>query len=194
MTTEAYPLQWPEGWPKSKYREDARFKTTFAKARDELFNEIRLLGGTLPVLSTNVELRRDGLPYANRIPSGSSGVAMYFTYKKKPMSFACDKYFRVQDNIQAIRKTIGALRGIERWGASDMLERAFTGFEALPDQTNGAWWAVLCVPQNATRDEVESAYKQRRKAAHPDKCAGSHDQFIAVQEAWQQYRIEDGII
>ncbi len=52
------------------------------------------------------------------------------------------------DNIQAIRKTIEAMRGLERWGVSDMLQRTFSGFKALPDQTGigkEAWWIVFWV-------------------------------------------------
>ena len=39
-------------------------------------------------------------------------AAVYFTYKQKPMCFACDKWDQVHDNIYAIGKTIKALRGI----------------------------------------------------------------------------------
>jgi hypothetical protein len=103
------------------------------------------------------------------------------------MTFACDRWGRVKDNIQAVRKTIEALRGIERWGASDMIERAFTGFAALPDQTNGAWWAVLGVAPDAPAPLIEAAYKAKRSAAHPDKPGGSHDEFVRVTEAWNNY-------
>jgi hypothetical protein len=48
------------------------------------------------------------------------------------MCFACDRWDSVADNVQAIRKTIEALRGIERWGTGDMVQRAFAGFVALP--------------------------------------------------------------
>ena len=186
MTVEAYPLQWPAGWPITKYRENSRFKTTFAKARDTLFEEIRRLGGTMPVLSSNVELRRDGLPYANRIPHGSPGVAIYFDYKGQAKCFPRDKYLKVEDNIWALCKTIEALRGIERWGGSESLEAAFQGFEALPDQSNGSWWAVLGVHEKATPAEVDIAYRRARKNSHPDH-GGNDSQFNAVQQAWQQY-------
>ncbi len=185
---EAYPLQWPEGWPKARRREESRFKISFANARDELFYEIHRLGGSLPVLSTNVELRRDGLPYANRAPFGSPGVAVYFTRKKHQMCFACDKYYKIQDNIQAIRKTIEALRGIERWGASDMMERAFAGFEQLPDQSGGAWWAILGVSESAPASDVKEAYKRLRSEHHPDRPTGSNEQFDRIQKAWTEYQ------
>lgn len=191
MSAEAYPLHWPEGWPKitkNLYRDYARFNTTFAKARDGLFHEIELMGGRHVVLSTNVELRRDGLPYASRKEPDDPGVAVYFEYRGKPMVFACDRWIGVANNVQALRKTVEAIRGIERWGASDMMERAFAGFEALPDQSGGQWWAVLGVSEAASYDEVEAAFKARRRATHPDKPEGSHEQFIAVTQAWDEYR------
>jgi len=186
---EAYPLHWPDGWPKSRYREDSRFKTTFGKARDNLFKEIRMLGGTLPVLSTNVELRNDGLPYANRLPSGSPGASVYFSMKKNQMCFACDKYYRVQENIQAIRKTIEALRGIERWGASDMMERAFSGFAQLSDLSNSPWWQVLGVDKDDMHEAIKRAYQYARSSNHPDN-GGDSNEFDRVQKAWKQYNEE----
>lgn len=188
MNAQAYPLQWPNGWPRTRWRERSRFDTTFAKARDGLATELERMGARHVVLSTNIELRLDGQPYANRAQPGDPGVAVYFEYKKKPMTFACDRCDLIQDNIQAVRKTIEALRGIERWGASDMMERAFTGFTALPDQTNGAWWAVLGVAPDASREVVTAAYNRQRSASHPDKPGGSHDAFVAVTEAWSQYQ------
>lgn len=61
---EAYPLQWPAGKPRTSIPARSRFDVTFATARDELVREIQMLGGNLPVLSTNIPLKRDGLPYA----------------------------------------------------------------------------------------------------------------------------------
>ncbi len=85
MTTEAYPLSWPEGWKRTKQwrRAQAAFNTGFAKARDGIVHEIRLLNGTMLVLSTNHPLRRDGLPYASQAQPDDVGVAVYFQYKKQ---------------------------------------------------------------------------------------------------------------
>ncbi len=59
---DAYPLQWPTGRPRTKSPRGSRFETSFSTARDTLMAEIKMLSGTLPVLSTNIPLRRDGLP------------------------------------------------------------------------------------------------------------------------------------
>jgi len=58
---EAYPLQWPVGWKRTIYykRQRSKFDTTFGKARDNLLNEIRLLGGQNPIISSNIHLRLD---------------------------------------------------------------------------------------------------------------------------------------
>ena len=184
IMAEAYPLQWPAGWTRTSpgRRERGAFKTTFAKARDELMSEISRMGGRLPVLSSNLALRRDGLPYANQTRIDDPGIAVYFEHKGKPMCFACDRYSSIEGNTQAIRLTIAALRGIERWGASDMMERAFTGFAALEAPATG-WRSVL----DAT--DPEGSYRRLRAAAHPDR-GGDADQFQRVQRAWDDYQKE----
>ena len=190
MSVDAYPLCWPAGWPRIKRPEHGRFQTSFAKARDGLMEELRLMGAKNIVLSTNIELRRDGLPYANQRQPDDAGVAVYFQHKGMSMTFACDRWKKVEDNAQAIRKTIEALRGIERWGASDMMERAFSGFAALPHSASAnatTWWAVLGVTQGAGFDTVRAAYQQKRKSTHPDH-GGTTEQFQAVQQAWRQFQ------
>lgn len=171
MTAEAFPLAWPAGWSRAGKRKPAPFGMTMAGARDHLMSELRLMGARYPVLSSNVELRRDGLPYANQREPSDPGVAVYFEWHGKQMTFACDRWDKVRDNVRAIGKTIEALRGIERWGASDMMERAFSAFEALPAPEQ--WWQVLGVPQNASRDEIQRAYREKARTAHPD--AGGSD-------------------
>jgi hypothetical protein len=130
--TEAFPLAWPLGRPRTQYPSRSRFDTTQERAQRTLVEEVRRMGGSHLVISTNIKLRRDGLPYANRREPTDKGVAVYFDYKKRPMCFACDRWDRIGDNIYAIAKTIEALRGIERWGSGSMVEQAFTGFVALP--------------------------------------------------------------
>lgn len=37
---DAYPLQWPEGWKRTTWPAQAKFKATFGRARDDLLNEV----------------------------------------------------------------------------------------------------------------------------------------------------------
>lgn len=188
---EAFPLCWPTGRPRAKVHEHAIFKTSFGKARDVCRGEIYLLGGRDVVISTNIPLKRDGDPYADsRSNVSDTGVAVYFTYKKRQMCFACDRWWKVEDNMQAIAKTIGALRGVARWGTGDMMEAAFTGFAALPapGQTSGKGWReVLGFPPEHTPsfDEARDAYRLIRSETHPDKPEGDAEMFNTVQRAWE---------
>ena len=130
---EAYPLQYPVGWERTKNPQKARFGTTFGKARDGLMKEIRLLGGRFPVITSNLPLKRNGLPYATYKEPEDAGVAVYFELYGQQQCIPCDRWNKIADNMQAIRLTISALRGIGRWGAENMVKASFQGFKALPE-------------------------------------------------------------
>lgn len=182
---EAFPLSWPANWPRARYRTNSRFQnTTFAVERDLLMREVRLLGGQKVILSTNIPLRNDGLPYANRTKIQDPGVAVYFTYKQKSMVFACDRWDRIEDNMRAVLKTIEAIRGIERWGASDMMERAFTGFMALAAPKT-AWWEILGIPQGSGPEAIKNAYRALSMIHHPDR-GGDPAMMAKINEAYRE--------
>jgi len=177
MTPERqYPLQWPEGWKRTHNPGKSQFSTGMDKATRGLLDEIRKLGGRLPVISSNAQYRNDGMPYARQSRIDDTGVAVYFQRAGKPMVFACDNYWTVHDNIHAIAKTIEALRAIERHGSSSMMERAFTGFTALPAPIVAGmkrpWWVVLDCSLNSPRSVVEFAYKRLASRCHPDREDG----------------------
>jgi hypothetical protein len=148
-TINAYPLAWPVARPRTRpeRRTWSNFKTLFGRARDNCLGQIRTLGGTEIIISTNLALRQDGLPMGGQAQPRDPGVAVYFNYRKKQMCFACDRWAKVDDNMHAIALTIEALRGISRWGTGDMMEAAFTGFAALPAPVAGGkpWRQVLDV-------------------------------------------------
>lgn len=169
-TAESYPLYWPDGWKRTRSPEHSRFKTGFGAARVYLSSEIARMGGSGVIISTNVPLRNDGMPRASAPEPKDAGVAVYFRYKGKDMVFACDKYHYTRENIYAIGKTIEALRGIERWGASDMMERAFAGFKALPQNSGDGEdpFQVLGIAKTASAYEINAAYRILARSAHPD--------------------------
>lgn len=198
MSIEQFPLHWPANWPRTKTRERSRFKTTFDAARKELYRELSLMD--VPdwniILSTNLPLRRDGLPYATAKSGNDTGVAVYFRKldQEKRYVFACDRWDRIEDNMRAIQHSIAAIRGIERWGASDMLERAFTGFAALPaPATESAhWWEVLGVDRTADLKSIEICYRTKMKGAHPD-LGGSTLESQRLNKAISEARAAKGI-
>lgn len=192
MTAEAYPLSWPAGRKRTERyaREPAKFDVTLARARDNVIAEVKLLCGgrwgpdPQIVISTNLNLRRDGLPLANQRAPEDPGVAVYFLYKRRQMSFACDRWLKIEHNMQAIAKTIEALRGISRWGTGDMLEAAFTGFTALPAPGASKSWREVLGVTAETRDMsiVRAAYRILASRNHPDK-GGSHDAMSSLNAA-----------
>jgi hypothetical protein len=185
--TEAYPLQWPLGRSRTRNAAVSRFDQTNGRAISFCLDQIRMLGGRQSVISTNIQLRQDGLPYANRRPPDDAGVAVYFTYKGRQMCFACDKWRDVYDNIYAIGKTIEALRGIERWGTGDMVEQAFTGFVALPAPKSPH--EVVGVKPGASIEEIESAFRARAKQLHSDK-GGDDTEMAELLEARRKLKEE----
>lgn len=183
---EAYPLYWPEYRKRTSFPQSSAFTTTFGQARDNLFHELRLLNARSIILSTNVELNRSGLPYAKSKVPFDRGVAVYFKYKDNDMCFACDKYAAVKDNIQAIRKTIKALRGIARWGTGDMMEQAFKGFQALPDFSKRTCFDVLNCHSGASLDEIKQSFRRLSKIHHPDMEGGDVEKFTEINNAFEE--------
>lgn len=137
-----------------------------------LEREIVLLRATLPVLSTNVELRLDGMPYSNRRAVEDPGAAVYFQLRGKPIVLACDRYQRVEDNVAALAAHIDAMRKIERHGVGTV-EQMFAGFTALPPAMSLTdWRAELDEPK--TLADAEATYKRKAFESHPDQPSGSH--------------------
>lgn len=188
---EAFPLHWPDGRPRVKVRHVAPFRMTLARARDHLLSQISLLGGRRVILSSNLELRLDGLPYANQRQPNDSGIAVYFEYKQKQHCFACDDWSRVEDNIRAIGKTIEALRGIARWGTGDMMERAFQGFIALPSPAAVPWYIVLGFEseRDALAQDFDLAAKSLLQRYHPDRESGDEWRFKQIAKARETGRL-----
>lgn len=186
--TQAYPLQWPTGWPvtPAPKRVRSRFGITQDKAQREIVNEVQRLGGRNLVISTNIQIRRDGLPYTRQTMLEDPGVAVYFTLKGEQKCFACDRWDLVKDNMQAIAKTIEALRGIDRWGSSKMVEQAFRGFVSLPaPEKPKNWWDVLEVLPNASTEVINANYRRLARDHHPDN-GGSQAKMAELNNARDQ--------
>lgn len=194
MQVDAFPLQWPAHWPRTKRPQRAQFDTTMAAARDGVLRELRLMGVRAHVvISTDIPLRMDGLPKANRRVPDDAGVAVYFIRDGQELCIPCDKWDRIQDNMQAIRKTLEALRGIERWGAKSMVDAAFQGFDALPAQSQHGWWVVLDVRRDEPPEQIEARYRFLVKQYHPDMPGGNESMFHEIQSAYDEFKRERGL-
>jgi hypothetical protein len=190
--TTAYPLSWPIGWPRVPHRTGSQFgKHSIADCTAEILRQLSLLSARSIVISTNLQLRQDGLPKSNQSAPADPGAAVYFQLRKSVYRepkwhtittdhvLACDKWTRVEDNLWAIGKHTEALRGQQRWGVGS-IDQAFAGYTALPaaGETSGeAWWQVLSVPATANADAINQAYRAKARAAHPD--TGGSDEAMS---------------
>jgi hypothetical protein len=80
---------------------------------------------------------------------------------------ACDKWVSVGENMRALGLAIEALRQLKRCGASEILDRAFQGFAALPEQAGAINWRIelgFGVEYEPSEDEINSNYRLRAKS------------------------------
>lgn len=196
-SAEAFPLQWPDGWPRTRdYRreDDSRFGgrvygLTMGRARDQLVDELARLGAKNVVISTNLALRQDGLPYASQKSIADPGVAVYFTLKNRPLVMARDNYKSIAGNMRSLCLAIEAMRQLERHGGSTMMERAFQGFAAIaPPDWKKPWREVFGVPSD-WRGDIVAKYREKARERHPD--AGGNDTLMAeLNVAYEEARKE----
>jgi len=86
--------------------------------------------------------------------------------------------------MRAIELTINALRSLDRYGAKETVDAAFTGFAALPANASTGkaiipdqpWYDVLQVSPVADAAVIKAAYRQVLANAHPDR-GGTVEQF-----------------
>lgn len=184
MTT-SYPLAWPAGWPRTVpyRRQSSRFSPGGLTGEAQAAKvELHRLGAKNPVISTNIELRRDGLPYSSHRAPDDPGVAVYFTYEGRQQCIPCDRWATAEENLRAIWKSIEALRSLERWGAKSFVDAAFTGFTAIAGPAAAKpWWEVLGVSQYAGSDQINAAWREKAREAHPD--AGGTDGAMSALNA-----------
>lgn len=195
-----YPLQWPDGWPRAAMRKRAQFSTkrnlppgqtwgskslSVGDATTRVLQELARMGVVDgdAVISTNIALRLDGLPRSGQGEPHDPGVAVYWeTARGDRKVMAIDIYDRVADNLAAVAATLDAMRAIERHGGAQILERAFTGFDALPPPKSP--FAILGVSaEHATEASIAAAYRAKVRTEHPDAPTGSHNKMADLNWA-----------
>lgn len=180
----AYPLAWPDLWPRTAKPTSSGFRTSIEGALENVRKSLAAFAKdsgkqvTDVVISSNVTL---GEPTPR-----DAGVAIYFTWDGLPTCIAVDRYGKPQENLQAIHHCIEAERTKLRHGGINLVRAAFRGYAALPPPMAAAaarpWFEVLELPPSATLVEVELSYKRLRGRAHPDR-GGSPQAFNELQNA-----------
>lgn len=204
MSQTSYPLSWPIGQPRQPKPRKSRFACSLAAARDHLLAQVRATGGSQVIISSNAKARNDGLPYSKQGVITDAGVAVYFSRSGQPVCIACDQWETIAENIRAVGLAIEAMRSLERWGVSQVIERVFSGFTALPagdpfSQVNFSqfrpepddWWTVLEVEPTANEGTIRAQYRKLLKVRHPD-AGGSNEKFIELMTAYERAMASPG--
>ena len=186
MTTSAYPLEWPPGFPRVKYRERGQFKTTLAGALKNVQDSIRKF-------ASDSGKKLEGLVISSNYSLGvenpaDPGVSVWFTWDSMQVCIPVDRYSSVAANLQAIHHVIEARRVELRHGTLALVRASFTGFAALPAPNSSdrpPWRKVLEIAEdeNTSVAAVQAAYRDKARRWHPDVPGGSHEAMAQLNEA-----------
>lgn len=199
-TVTRYPLSWPSGWKRTEWarrRQSTFHRGTSASSRnltigdglDRLLGELGRIGARNVIISSDVPVRLDGLPYASASLPKDPGCAVYFRLKNADRCLACDAFHRLPDNMAALAGHIAALRAIDRYGVGT-IDQAFAGYTALPAAAEVEWWLTLQVPRSAPWASIDAAYRELAKRAHPDVAGGSESEMQRLNVARDAARRE----
>jgi hypothetical protein len=206
------PLQWPQSYARSsRALPGAPYKVSGSVALEDLERELRLLLRSdyqRARITANLAINSMGRFYGDDLsrkspPRDGAGVAIYWVRKGIEQVIACDRYEAVGNNIRALGLCIEGMRAMERSGATQVLERVFTGFAALPAGGPSSvplppppppkpWWEVLGwqadpvaggMPPTLVLVAAEAMFKSLAKDAHPDAAGGSHERFVELNAA-----------
>jgi hypothetical protein len=186
----AYPLTWPPGFTRAKYREDGRFKTA-------LPNAIKNVQGSLRNFAADSGKKLEQLVISSNVTLGADspadpGVAVWFVWDGLQVCIPVDRYHTVASNLQAIHHIIEARRVELRHGTLALVRATFTGFLALPAPPGSQWWEVLGVDRTAcTHDDIKAAHRRLASQHHPDR-GGSTEKMAAINLALEAALKERG--
>lgn len=168
MTIPAYPLQWPEGLPRTERRVTSAFKTGLIGALKNVQDSLRLFGADSGKQLTNVVISSNVTLGENR--PADPGVSVWFDWDGAQRCIAVDRYPKPEDNLQAIHHILEARRTEMRHGGLHIVRQTFRGFTALPAPAGAKGWReVLGLTGQVTIDMIDAAYRKLAATAHPDK-------------------------
>lgn len=185
----AYPLSWPQSFPRSKERADGQFKTSLAGA-------LQNVEKSLAAFSRDSEKAIDALVISSNVTLGAQrpadpGVAVWFTWDGLQVCIPVDRYAKVESNLQAIHHVIEARRTELRHGGLAIVRATFTGFKALPAPAGSKpWREVLGLPNGKGLETARTLYRTLSSRWHPDKPGGSHTKMAELNAAWEQAQRE----
>jgi hypothetical protein len=181
VTAQAFPLTWPQQFPRAKYRENGRFKTALPSA-------IKNVQTSLRGFANDSGKKLDGLVISSNVTLGvdnpaDPGVSVWFTWDGLQLCIPVDRYYSVASNLQAIHHILEARRVELRHGTLALVRATFAGFLALPAPAGASWRDALRFSPGAvvSEDMVRSRYRALASECHPDR--GGSDAAMAALNA-----------
>ena len=178
-TPAAFPLTWPEAFPRAKARERGQFKTALPAALKNVQTSLRLFASDSRKALANVVLSSN-VTLGTSKPS-DPGVAAWFMWDGLSVCIPVDRYETVEANLQAIHHVLEARRVELQHGTLALVRATMQGFIALPKPSGRKWWTVLGVTESAKPEQIEAAFRNLALARHPDR--GGSDAMMAELNA-----------
>jgi hypothetical protein len=172
MTIPAYPLQWPDGLPRTERKASSQFRSSLSAALKNVKSSLELFAKdsgkqvTEIVLSSNVGGLDVGQP-------ADTGVAAWFEWDGQQRCIAVDRYPKVEDNLQAIHHIIEARRTEMRHGGLHIVRQTFKGFTALPAPEGRKSGREVLPAGRRMRWPISTAPAPRRRQQSHERQASS---------------------
>lgn len=185
MVSFQSPLQWIPHQKRTKFPRRALFGNHSAyKAGNELESELKLLEAKDVIISSDLQVKQDGTLCARQY-NEDMGVVIYFKLKGQDKAMACDKWDKPEHNLWALKLSIAAIRGLERWGGSELLDGLFTGFQALPGPGDIVIVGKQYFSTVENMEDLKILYKKYVKELHPD-VGGDPSEFSDMNRQYNQ--------
>lgn len=190
MTISAFPLSWPDAFPRHKgNRESSQFRTGLTTALENARKSLIAFGrdSSIPVEENSIVFSSNVGGLGQSSPA-DPGIALWFKWDGAMRCIAVDRYGKPEANLQAIRHILEADRTKLRHGSLSIVRASFKGFSAaLPAPGKRTWRAILGIPADQAKPvdklQIETAYREAAKSAHPDKQGGSNERMSELNAA-----------
>lgn len=192
MTIPAFPLAWPEGFPRrTAGRDTGQFKTALSAALGNVRKSLIAFGNDSGRAVSEIAITSN-YTLGDEKPA-DPGIAVWFTWDGEQRCIAVDRYSKPEANLQAIHHVIEARRTELRHGTLALVRATMKGFAlSLPAPGSKSWREVLGVSSAASEAEIETAYRKLAAERHPDKPGGSTAMMAELNAARAAARKERG--
>jgi DnaJ-domain-containing protein 1 len=191
-------LEWPTGLgertPPGERSSTSNFTATLGQTTSQLEDEMdRLDVDRWRGEIANQHSKSNGLPLHNANPD-DSGFALRWTKDGTDHAVGCDHYASLRDNVREVylwmRETRLSGDRPVRTGRSQFASAALPSAEEDAVVAEEPPHEVLEVAPDADPAVIKAAYRQKAKAAHPDR-GGDGEQLQRVKRAKERL-LEDG--